>query len=93
MFPPVPLQPPPTSPPSGPQEDTGLLWPLNVYFIYFEVGEGQRERERETPKQASHCWHPEPTVGLNPTNHEIMTRVMSRKLNRLNHPGVPAFCL
>ena len=55
------------------------------------VGEGQRERERENPKQALHCLHTEPDVGLNPKNFEIVTwaETKSLTLNPLSHQAPP----
>ena len=46
-------------------------------FTYFweresSVGEGQRERGTEDPKQAL-CWLGEPNTGLELMSHEIMT--------------------
>ena len=48
-------------------------------FTYFErerehkSGEGQRERGRERIPSRLHTTSTEPDVGLEPTNHEIMT--------------------
>ena len=46
------------------------------------------EREREDPKQAQR-WQWD--VGLEPTNHEIMTwaEIQIQMLNWLSHPGAP----
>ena len=45
--------------------------------------EGQKEGERENPKQAL-C-----DMQLDPLNHDIMTcaKIKSRSLNQLSHPG------
>ena len=52
----------------------------HIFFnvIYFEkeracVGDLQRKREKENPKQAPHCLCAEPNAGLNPMNCEIVT--------------------
>ena len=44
-----------------------------TYFVRDRVGEGQREKEREHPKQAPHAVSTEPDTGLELTNREIMT--------------------
>ena len=64
----------------------GCSGPFSFFFsclhIYFErarerVGEGQRERERERERERVpsrlHTVNTEPSMGLDPTNHEIMT--------------------
>ena len=61
-------------------------------FIYFwerareraQVGEGQRHRERERIPSRLCTDRAEPDVGLK-------LLIKSRKLNRLSHPGAPAF--
>ena len=54
------------------------------------VGEQQRERERQNPKQAP-AVSAEPNVGLKLMNSEIMIRaeIKSQMLNQLSHPGAP----
>ena len=65
-------------------------------FVYFErergkawAGEGQRGRER-IPSRL-HAVSTDPDVGLESTNHEIMTwaEIKSQRLNWLSHPGTP----
>ena len=70
---------------------------LNVYlFILREshahVGEGPRERTRSPSRLRA--VGPEPNVGLDLRNWEVMTRaeIKRRMLNRLSHPGAP-LCL
>ena len=55
--------------------------------VYALVGEGQRERERENPKQA------EPNAGLHLTNREIVAwaEMKSQMLKWLSHPGALVF--
>ena len=50
--------------------------------------EGQREREKENPKQSLHY---QIDVGLNLTNHKTMiqAKTYSRILNQMSHPGAP----
>ena len=53
-----------------------MLFLFLFKFIYFKrEKEGQRERERERERILSrlHTVSTEPSVGLEPTNHEIMT--------------------
>ena len=59
---------------------------LNVYFFWGRWGI-EREGVRENPKQTL-CWQ---HMGLEPTNHEIMTwaETKSQTLNWLSHPGTP----
>ena len=53
------------------------------------MGEAQKERERENPKQALHC-HTHLDVGLKLTNHEITTGAKVRQtFHQLSHPDVP----
>ena len=65
-------------------------------FVYVErerasTSEGGAERE----SQADSILCMEPDVGLDCTNHEIMTRaeIKSWTLNQLNHPGAPEYCI
>ena len=55
------------------------------------VGEGKRERGRERIPSRLCTVSTEPTVGLEPTNHEIMTsaEIKSQTLNHMSHPGAP----
>ena len=55
--------------------------------------EGGREREGERIPSRLHSVRPEPDVGLDLTNHEIMTRaeIKSRMVNQLSHPGAFLF--
>ena len=48
--------------------DNKEVWPELMH----EQGKGQREGERENPKQAP-CCQQEPVTGFDLTNHEIMT--------------------
>ena len=58
--------------------------------MHEQVGEWQREEERENPKQVLHRKH-RPDTGLDPMNCESMSwaAVKSQTLNRLSHPGAP----
>ena len=65
-------------------------------FIYFEreqawVEEGQREQERENPKQVLCCQH-RARCGLGLTNHKIITwaKMLKSQMLRLSHPGAPS---
>ena len=67
-------------------------------FIYFEreresaqMGEGQREKERQRIPSRFCAVSTEPDVGLEPTNHEITTWIETKSwtLNQLSHPGTP----
>ena len=46
------------------------------------MGEGQRERETQNPKQAPVSELSEPDTGFRPTNREIMTQVKDGLLAR-----------
>ena len=56
-----------------------------------QAEEGQKERERERIPNRLYTVSPEPDVGLEPTNWEIMTcaEIKSQTLNQLSHPGAP----
>ena len=58
-------------------------------FLRERVGEGQRERRRETIPSNLHAASTKPDMGLEVLNHEIMTsaKIKSWTLNRLSHPG------
>ena len=60
-------------------------------FIYFWVGEGQRERETQNPKQlqALSCQH---RARHGAWTHDLQNHDLSRSrtLNPLSHPGAPA---
>ena len=67
-------------------------------FIYFERDREHehekkrgRERGREKIPTRIHAVSPEPNLGLNPMNHEIMTsaKIKSGTLNQLSDPGAP----
>ena len=68
-------------------------------FVYFETeGENMHAREEETRERKREriptrlcAVSAEPNVGLDLTNHEIMTsaEIKSQMLNRLSHPGIP----
>ena len=51
------------------------------------------ERKGEGESQADSTINTEPDIGLNLTNHEIMTKakIKSQTLNQLSHPGAPLF--
>ena len=56
-----------------------------------QAGEGQRESDRENPKQALHCQH---RVQRGAQTHEPWDHDMSQNqqtLNQLSHPGAPEF--
>ena len=54
------------------------------------MGEGQRERLGERIPSRLPAVSPEPNVGLDPTNCEIMASAEIKiLLNRLSHPGAP----
>ena len=59
-----------------------------------QVGEGQREREAESPRRL-YTVSTEPDTGLELTNREIMPELKSRvqMLNQLSHPGAPALTI
>ena len=59
--------------------------------VYIRVGKGQRERERENILSRLHTVSTKPDAGLEPTNHEIMTRakIKSQTLHQLSQPGAP----
>ena len=56
--------------------------------VSMRVGKGQRERERQNPKQALSCQH---RARHGAQTHEPRDRDLSRSqtLNRLSHPGAP----
>ena len=63
---------------------------------HMQAGEGQREREREHPKQALCCQH---RAGGGPWIHELRDHNLSwnqeldsRMPSRLGHPGAPVVC-
>ena len=53
------------------------------------------ERQRERIPSRLHAVSTEPEAGIDPTNHEITTRVeiKSWTLNQLSHPGAPNFVI
>ena len=72
------------------------LFSKNVYLFSERErrrGEGQRERERGKKSHAGSALSAESNVGLDPTNHEIMTsaEIKSQMLNWLSYPGAPLF--
>ena len=46
---------------------------FNIFLSLFILRERGGEGQRENPKQALYCHSAESDVGLEPTNHEIMT--------------------
>ena len=67
-----------------------------IFFLKFTYFERQRERgkEREKPKKVPRsALSTGPDVGLDPTNHEIMTwaKIKNQMLNWLSHPGAPNY--
>ena len=66
----------------------------NIYLCIWEwEKERGRDRGRERIPTRSHAISTEPDAELEPTNWEIMTwtRIRSRTLNWLSHPGTPNF--
>ena len=58
-------------------------------------GKGKRERKEERIPSRLHAVSTEPDVGLELTNHEIMTwaEIKSLTLNQLSHPGAPVLTI
>ena len=65
---------------------------ITYLFLRERVSRGGAEKETEKISSRLCTVSAEPSMGLEPTNHEIMSwaKTKSQILNRLSHSGAPA---
>ena len=67
------------------------IYPFCCSVLWEKESASKEEAEREGKRENPCADSTEPDAGLDPVNHEIMTRaeVKGQTLNRLSHPGAP----